>query len=959
MAPIRPTSRWPLLAVCAALTLAAPAARGEDVCTLTDPDAFLDRCPTSDPAFGKLVKDFRITRDGVPVTFNAASCTEPVSAMPVAAYTDELSLLQLLRVVYYLDKDRCGHLPWTSLSLYEWMRSKISGFNFDSAATANSCCYTWPDGTYFARLQYSNDVNRNFHRTWEGMASWISLLMHETRHRDGYFHGSGCPAGAGACDPSYDESDLSAYGINYWLERAFVDGRLHSGYTCLSASRIMDIKNMMRSQANGRILNFQSSPPPLLTDANNPPPPCDNTCAASVTCVAPAQGVPPAWQPPVWWSTSPPQPAYHDRVDDPRWSGASKLSYGDGTGEKAEVRLLHDGASLYLSWRALLAPASSPAQDTLYFGYRQAGGGDVIVKVELGATGPLAASGAYTLTANLRNPDGTLGAAVTPPAELTSTARVWAEPATSGSAGSWAIQLKLPVAALRQTCDRVQLWYQLLAGTPTAPVASFAWPRAGAAIDGGTVASPHPPTFPDPALWHWFRPSTGPGDPRCATGGVSLAWGDVGTTNTPSSEIRYRSAAPFPANTLYARPTNLTGAPIPAGAITASFRLANWGSVPGDWEAGVSASTLWSTIPGGDAVPTAGAIPVGATADAATQAQFSWTVGGADLAAFLGGTRRSHQCMLVELKSAAAGGLTFTNASVYRNMDLVSASTFRREAEVSVKGLPATPAGARDVYVYVETQGLPETVKPPPTGDRRALVADRRQEPSPTYKVHVFHDTGKVLTLGGVARPVLEQQTSYGYNVTHEGEVTGWSHQLEGQGLVELAPNWYRLSIPDGGSARLTTTIEAVEPATPRWSLSLHVGAAVPVGSTATDLGAGFRPGVDLQLRFDDRWALEALLGFGRLPGKGGRPDLQVMDLSLSVRRYLKVGALQPFVMAGPGLYVLSPGTSQAGVHVGAGLELAFTSHWSAEVAARIHQVAGVTPGLHFAIFQAGLRLTP
>lgn len=973
MTSTRPASKWLLLHALAFLALAGPAStsRAEDVCALPNVDAFLDTCPTADPVFGKLVADFTITRDGVPVTFPPGACTEPVSAMPIAQYTDELSLLQALRAVYYMDKDRCGHLPWTSLSLYEWLRSKVGGFDINSSVTMDQCCGVRPDGSSFVYLRVSDATNRQYHRTWEGVAEWIALLMHEARHRDGFPHVSCCPSGAGACDQRYDETNLSPYGIQYWLERAWLSGAIHTGYTCLAPARTLAIKNWLRVGANDRPSRFCTSPPAILTDANNPPPACDQRCAASVTCVARSWGVPPAGGPPNWWSGSPPQPAYHDRLDDPRWSGASTITYGDGTGEKAEVRLLHDGSSVYLSWRALVAPASTPAQNTLYFGYRQAGGGDVIVQVALTSLGPLVDSGAFTLSAFLRNPDGSAGAPVTPPADLTSSARVWAEPAAPGS---WAVQLRLPVAALQTTCGRFQLWYQLLAGTPTTPVASFPWPRTGVEIDGGTMASPHAPLFPDPALWHWFRPNTGlPGD-QCATGGVSLAWDAIGTTNLPSSsEIKYRPSAPFPSNTFFARPTNLSSTPIPAGAITATFRLANWGSVPGNWEQGVPAADLWATIPGGLDVPTTGAIPVGATADTASEVHFDWTVAGADLAAFLGGTRRSHQCMLVELKSGAAPGLTFLNSSVYRNMDVVTASTFRREAEVSVKGLPPTPAGARDVYVYVETQDMPERVPRPGQGqgraaappaaptssarERRAAVEATRAEPLPSYKVHVYHDTRKALLLGGVAHPVLGYQTSYGYSVTHQGEVEGWRHELGGAGLVKLADNFYRLPVPDAGIVALTTTIEAIEPPGPRWSLSLHLGAGVPAGSSSTRYGSGVGGGIDVETRFANGWAVEAVLGVDQLPGKAGIADLRVTGFLAGARLYLLPGGLQPFVLAGAGAYHLRPGSLQAGVHAGAGVSLDLGPRFAVEAAAKLHSVPGATPALFFSTLQAGLRL--
>src|SRR5207253_8550297 len=134
-----------------------------------------------------------------------------------------------------------------------------------------------------------------------------------------------------------------------------------------------------------------------------------------------------------------------------------------------------------------------------------------------------------------------------------------------------------------------------------------------------------------------------------------------------------------------------------------------------------------------------------------------WTVANPDLALFVNGTRLLHQCMLVELKSTASPGLTFTSSSVYRNMDVVSASRFQRDALLSVKGLAPAAGGSRDLYVYVETRDMPERVKHAPAkepiavspqdGGRREV--DRPDQagaarPLPAYRVHIYHDTGKV-----------------------------------------------------------------------------------------------------------------------------------------------------------------------------------------------------------------------
>ena len=75
-------------------------------------EKLLNTCPASDPATATILGDFEIRHDNARV--KAFPCHQPVSKLPLAAYTDELFLIQALRVIYYMDRGRSGHLPWTT-----------------------------------------------------------------------------------------------------------------------------------------------------------------------------------------------------------------------------------------------------------------------------------------------------------------------------------------------------------------------------------------------------------------------------------------------------------------------------------------------------------------------------------------------------------------------------------------------------------------------------------------------------------------------------------------------------------------------------------------------------------------------------------------------------------------------------------------------------------------------------
>jgi hypothetical protein len=212
---------------------------------------FLDACPQNDPAFSQITQDFKLRRDGVLVS--VPPCTEPVSQMPVSQYTDELIVYQGLRTIYYMDRGMAGHLPWTAGTLYDWMKSKIGGINLEDVP--NSFCCEQYDERYYIVVKTQDDFNREFDKAWRGISGNIALYAHETRHVDGFPHDSCCGITAG-CDSTFSTANLSPYGIQWWLNKLWLDGTINVGYACLDLSEITDIEYWLLESCNGYILNF-------------------------------------------------------------------------------------------------------------------------------------------------------------------------------------------------------------------------------------------------------------------------------------------------------------------------------------------------------------------------------------------------------------------------------------------------------------------------------------------------------------------------------------------------------------------------------------------------------------------------------------------------------------------------------------------------------------------------------
>jgi hypothetical protein len=85
----------------------------------------------------------------------------------------------------------------------------------------------------------------------------------------------------------------------------------------------------------------------------------------------------------------------------------------------------------------------------------------------------------------------------------------------------------------------------------------------------------------------------------------------------------------------------------------------------------------------------------------------------------------------------------------------------------------------------------------------------------PTYLVRGYYDTGRRIKTQHGEKVVLRPMTSFGYFVLHKGEVPGWKHSIQGEGLEKLGNNLYKINVDS--VATITTTIEIGEPPIPCW----------------------------------------------------------------------------------------------------------------------------------------------
>ena len=217
---------------------------------------FLESCPSSDPATAVILSDFQIRHNGVLV--QNFPCTAPVSKMSVSQYSDELIILQGLRVLYYMDQGFSGHLPWTAKSVYGWMKEKIGGFNLKDGTGSSYCCESY-GGRPVVVIKPQDDYNREFDKRWRGISGNLSLYAHETRHVDGYMHIS-CP-GSSADDQNFDVNNLTTRGVQWWLAKLFLSGDINVGAGCGSAQDISEMWQWHWGEGHGAVLSFCGTKP--------------------------------------------------------------------------------------------------------------------------------------------------------------------------------------------------------------------------------------------------------------------------------------------------------------------------------------------------------------------------------------------------------------------------------------------------------------------------------------------------------------------------------------------------------------------------------------------------------------------------------------------------------------------------------------------------------------------------
>jgi hypothetical protein len=444
------------------------------------------------------------------------------------------------------------------------------------------------------------------------------------------------------------------------------------------------------------------------------------------TSIPSASGVPGISGPPNWLGGA----GSDVRLDDVRWRGAIKRSFGSGAsgGDFFRATQAMEGADqfVYLTFRAGFAQELDTAHDFVWLGFMKSGGSTAIVlKLQVHPAGfdpkgpPSANPPAnvqsiqvFSLSGGVWNLEGVN------PSWINTNTRYWLQSATDVPAdpnSRWAVQIKIKAKNAGTLLDNdgvnigtgFQMWYLMrgsVGGNPTI--------LAEYRVDGGatTPLNLNSNVYPEPpGRWDLFNLTAG----AATSGGVALYGSDVLVSNAAYGEgTTIDNGQP---NTFIARPRNYSSALVPAANINATFRIANWGSVGGDPNQINFSDSEWAYVPGNsEVVPVQGAIDIPtivAPANPPANSPIALAVPNMTLPP----NKSKHQCVLCTLSGT---NVNFLNDAVYRNMNYDTASTLTREATISCHAL----SGPRDVYLAVEKVNLAKTL-PPGTDEGKFMEA--------------------------------------------------------------------------------------------------------------------------------------------------------------------------------------------------------------------------------------------
>ena len=144
--------------------------------------------------------------------------------------------------------------------------------------------------------------------------------------------------------------------------------------------------------------------------------------------------------------------------------------------------------------------------------------------------------------------------------------------------------------------------------------------------------------------------------------------------------------------------------------------------------------------------------------------------------------------------------------------------------------------------------------------------------------------------------------------------------------------------------------------ATGKLAVFVDVGASIPQGAFSTQYDTGFSFNAGVEYLVNSFVSLEGIYGYHRFNGASAGA-LNVNQYSANAKVYLSsAGSLRPFLNGGIGAYAFSPGSSQFGGNIGAGVFFELSPQWGLQGSYNLHTVNTRGDATRFSTLQGGIR---
>jgi len=160
------------------------------------------------------------------------------------------------------------------------------------------------------------------------------------------------------------------------------------------------------------------------------------------------------------------------------------------------------------------------------------------------------------------------------------------------------------------------------------------------------------------------------------------------------------------------------------------------------------------------------------------------------------------------------------------------------------------------------------------------------------------------------------------------------------------------------------------------YGISFHMGNTIPIGSLGNQFDPDYSFGMDFSYRFTSKLSLLGLLGYNLFDsGSSSVSDTHLWNVSanlkyefdtcelpsllepvfMTVLQSFPPGSVQPYINAGPGIYIPEHGSTEFGFNAGFGMDYSLSRDWTIGIGAEYHNV--FTSGNDTQFFMPHIRL--